>query len=95
MVSTGAQITSVEPTGHLRFKESAILFVLDLPVGVRIAQSVQHGTDHRSQVCTALTSFGIEPPDIDVWAYARASRREWTEPVTDAAVPQSEQSAPE
>jgi uncharacterized damage-inducible protein DinB len=46
------------------------------PVGVRLAQVVHHGTDHRSQVCTALTSLGITPPEIDVWAYARATGRE-------------------
>ncbi len=40
------------------------------PFGVRLAQVIHHGTDHRSQICTALTSLGIEPPDIDVWAYA-------------------------
>jgi uncharacterized damage-inducible protein DinB len=40
------------------------------PLGVRLAQALHHGTDHRSQVCTALTSLGIEPPEIDVWAFA-------------------------
>jgi uncharacterized damage-inducible protein DinB len=49
-------------------------------VGVWLSQAVHHGTDHRSQVCTALTSLGIEPPDIDVWAYARASGRETLKP---------------
>ncbi len=48
-------------------------------VGVRLAQAIHHGTDHRSQVCTALTTLGIEPPEIDVWAYARASGRERAE----------------
>jgi uncharacterized damage-inducible protein DinB len=28
-----------------------------------------HGTDHRSQICTALTTLGIEPPYIDVWDF--------------------------
>jgi uncharacterized damage-inducible protein DinB len=42
------------------------------PLGVRLAQAIHHGTDHRSQVCTALTSLGIEPPGIDAWAYAEA-----------------------
>jgi uncharacterized damage-inducible protein DinB len=51
-------------------------WIVHSPVGVRLAQVVHHGTDHRSQVCTALTSLGAEPPDIDVWAYARASGRE-------------------
>ena len=40
------------------------------PLGIRLAQVIQHGNDHRSQICTALTNLGIEPPDIDVWAYA-------------------------
>jgi uncharacterized damage-inducible protein DinB len=31
---------------------------------------VHHGTDHRSQICTILTTLGIEPPPIDVWDYA-------------------------
>ena len=40
------------------------------PLGVRLAQVIHHGTDHRSQVCTALTNLGIEPPEIDVWSFA-------------------------
>jgi uncharacterized damage-inducible protein DinB len=47
------------------------------PMGVRLAQVVHHGTDHRSQVCTILTVLGFTPPEIDVWAYARETRREW------------------
>jgi uncharacterized damage-inducible protein DinB len=42
-------------------------------MGVRIAQAIHHGTDHRSQVCTALTSVGVEPPDIDVWSYGESA----------------------
>lgn len=40
------------------------------PLGIRLAQVVHHGTDHRSQVCTALTNLGITPPEIDVWDMA-------------------------
>jgi len=40
------------------------------PLGIRLAQATHHGTDHRSQVCTALTALGVEPPAIDVWDYA-------------------------
>jgi uncharacterized damage-inducible protein DinB len=39
------------------------------PKGIRLAQALHHGTDHRSQICTALTQLGIEPPAIDVWDY--------------------------
>ena len=46
-----------------------------VPVGVRLAQVVHHGTDHRSQVCTALTTLGIEPPEIDAWDYAAQGGR--------------------
>jgi uncharacterized damage-inducible protein DinB len=45
------------------------------PAGLRLAQAIHHGTDHRSQVCTALTSHGIEPPAIDLWAYGEATGR--------------------
>jgi uncharacterized damage-inducible protein DinB len=44
-------------------------WVTDAPVGIRLAQALHHGTDHRSQICTALTTLGIEPPGIDVWDY--------------------------
>jgi uncharacterized damage-inducible protein DinB len=39
------------------------------PIGIRLAQALHHGSDHRSQICTALTSLGIEPPGIDVWDF--------------------------
>ena len=39
------------------------------PFGIRLGQALHHGTDHRSQICTALTTFGIEPPLIDVWDF--------------------------
>jgi uncharacterized damage-inducible protein DinB len=45
--------------------------------GVRLAQAVHHGTDHRSQICTALTTLGTEPPEIDVWDWALANGRHW------------------
>jgi uncharacterized damage-inducible protein DinB len=45
------------------------------PLGFRLAQVIHHGTDHRSQICTALTSLGVEPPEIDVWAYGEAIGR--------------------
>jgi uncharacterized damage-inducible protein DinB len=41
----------------------------DASTGLRLAQALHHGTDHRSQICTALTGLGIEPPLIDVWAF--------------------------
>jgi uncharacterized damage-inducible protein DinB len=45
------------------------------PMGIRLAQALHHGTDHRSQVCTALTALGVEPPAIDVWDFASQDGR--------------------
>ena len=45
------------------------------PQGIRIAQVLHHGTDHRSQVCTALTALGVEPPAIDVWDFGEQDGR--------------------
>jgi uncharacterized damage-inducible protein DinB len=45
------------------------------PKGIRLAQVVHHGTDHRSQICTALTALGITPPEIGVWEYGDAVGR--------------------
>ena len=45
------------------------------PLGFRLAQVLEHGTDHRSQICTALTSLGVDPPEIDLWVYGKATCR--------------------
>jgi len=45
------------------------------PLGIRLAQALHHGTDHRSQVCTALTTLGVEPPTIDAWDFADSEGR--------------------
>ena len=45
------------------------------PLAIRLAQALHHGTDHRSQICTALTTLGIVPPELDVWDYAREHDR--------------------
>ncbi len=47
------------------------------PLGIRLAQALHHGSDHRSQVCSTLTTLGIDPPAIDVWDYADAHGRLW------------------
>jgi uncharacterized damage-inducible protein DinB len=40
--------------------------------GIRLAQVLHHGSDHRSQLCTALTTLGHPPPEFDVWAYGES-----------------------
>jgi uncharacterized damage-inducible protein DinB len=43
--------------------------------GVLIAQALHHGNAHREQICAILTGFGLEPPDVQAWAYAEATGR--------------------
>ncbi len=43
--------------------------------GVLIAQALHHGNAHREQICAMLTGFGVEPPDVQVWAYGEATGR--------------------
>ena len=45
------------------------------PAGVLVAQALHHGNAHREQVCAILTSLGLEPPDVQAWAYADATGR--------------------
>ena len=52
------------------------------PLGIRLAQAIHHGTDHRSQICTGLTALGIEPPDIDVWAFGEQQGRVFDSPAS-------------
>lgn len=55
----------------------------EAPISIRLSQALHHGTDHRSQICTALTSIGVEPPLIDVWDYGlRDGRVVDTEPTS-------------
>jgi uncharacterized damage-inducible protein DinB len=52
------------------------------PMSIRLAQVLHHGTDHRSQICTALTTLGIEPPEIDVWDFGREDGRVFVTPTS-------------
>jgi uncharacterized damage-inducible protein DinB len=70
----------IDPETDIAEREDAAEF--HVPLAVRLAQAIHHGTDHRSQVCTALTTLGFPPPEIDVWAYAEATGRSRA---TDAA----------
>jgi uncharacterized damage-inducible protein DinB len=45
------------------------------PAGIRFAQALVHGADHRSHLATILTTLGVEPPDVDAWAYGESHGR--------------------
>ena len=39
---------------------------------IPLIQVIHHGTEHRSQIRTILSTHGIAPPDIDGWTYEEA-----------------------
>jgi len=43
--------------------------------GVLVAQALHHGNAHREQICAILTGAGLQPPDVQAWAYANATGR--------------------
>jgi len=38
-------------------------------VGMWVAAALQHGSEHRSQISTALTTLGMRPPALDVFVF--------------------------
>lgn len=47
----------------------------DAPAIIVVIQAIDHGIDHRSQIATLLSLQGIEPPELDSWAYNDATYR--------------------
>jgi uncharacterized damage-inducible protein DinB len=40
---------------------------------VLVVQALHHGNAHREQISAILTGLGIEPPNVQAWAYAEAT----------------------
>ncbi len=40
-----------------------------IPTSTFLIQAINHGTDHRSEVCTIMTQQGIVPPGLDGWTF--------------------------
>jgi uncharacterized damage-inducible protein DinB len=58
--------------------EASKLIILDQGAyeaeqSVLVIQALHHANAHREQICAVLTGLGIEPPDIQTWAYAEAT----------------------
>jgi uncharacterized damage-inducible protein DinB len=41
----------------------------DVPKAIILTQVINHATEHRAQVMAIMTQLGIEPPDLQGWAY--------------------------
>ena len=45
------------------------------------AQALHHGSAHREQICAMLRELGLDPPDLQPWAFAdQTGRSRWIKP---------------
>jgi uncharacterized damage-inducible protein DinB len=47
-----------------------------MPAALFLVQAINHATEHRTQIKTALTQAGITPPELDGWTWDDAYRGE-------------------
>jgi uncharacterized damage-inducible protein DinB len=47
--------------------------VSPMAISVVVTQCINHGTEHRGHIRSALSSNGIEPPTVDAWAWDEAT----------------------
>ena len=39
------------------------------PLGLRLAQAMHHGAEHRTQVCVTIATLGLRPPDLSAFRF--------------------------
>ena len=44
-----------------------------VPASIILTQAINHSTEHRTHITTIITQQGIEPPEVDGWAYVVAN----------------------
>jgi len=59
---------SPNPSGWRRDVDPSMC-ARDATVGLRLAQALHHGNEHRAHVCTQFSSFGLETPIVDAWTF--------------------------
>ena len=74
-VWSGSLAQDLDPDAMVHEVDEDDGYQRDATIGIRLAQALHHGTDHRSQICTALTALGVEPPNIDVWSFGLQAGR--------------------
>jgi uncharacterized damage-inducible protein DinB len=63
----------IDPERRIRYDEDGEDW--EVAAGVLVTQVLNHGNEHRDQVCTILTTLGIQAPELDGWAYGEAVGR--------------------
>jgi uncharacterized damage-inducible protein DinB len=44
-------------------------------LGIHVAETLSHGTEHRNQVAAGLVDIGIDPPKLSVWQFGLETGR--------------------
>lgn len=65
LIAFAEQVTPEQPQGIQLLYQG----IYRAPLLVTVIQFVDHGIDHRTHICTALTRLGVQPPNLDVRAY--------------------------
>lgn len=58
-------VDDYDPTLHRAHDDEVVPHVRDL----LITQTLHHGNDHRTHICTVLGATGQDVPEMDEWAY--------------------------
>jgi uncharacterized damage-inducible protein DinB len=45
--------------------------IYEYPLAGFLVQVLNHSTEHRAQISTIVTQFGLEPPSMSGWKYMR------------------------
>jgi len=53
----------------------------EVRAGLLVAQTLNHGNEHRAHICTILGSLGLEVPEIDGWSWGIDTGRFTEDPV--------------
>jgi len=56
--TSSTMVVESRPEGTLKYKLADLM-----------TQATSHAMEHRTQICSVITSLGLEPPDLSTWAW--------------------------
>ena len=71
-----------DPDRRIDVPEPSFGDPFEVTAGMLVAQTLNHGNEHRAQIFTILTTIGVEPPELDGWAWGVATGRFVLKPAT-------------
>jgi uncharacterized damage-inducible protein DinB len=73
--NTSALIAAADGATDTPIRVGADAEPYDVEPAVILVQAFNHSTEHRSQICTILTTLGIEAPELSGWEWGAAVDR--------------------